>query len=111
MQYLDLIIKIGGSITALGLILRAVVAIVHLADDMKKTKAIVEQNLPNVKDIPDIKRHCEENYMASLRLTIMSQEMPIGERIIAGQKYLDAGGNGEIKKFLNDNLHINQRQQ
>ena len=110
MQYLDLIIKIAGAITAVIVIWKAVVFFVHLADDIKETKAIVKENLPSVKEIPEIKNHCHENYLSSLRLTIMSNEMPLGERIIAGKKYIDAGGNGEVKKFINEELNANKPQ-
>ena len=30
----------------------------------------------------------------------MSEEMPMAERLIAGQKYVKLGGNGDVKKFL-----------
>ena len=43
--------------------------------------------------------HDEDQYLSILRLTIMSEEMPIPERIIAGKKYVDKGGNGEVKKY------------
>ena len=44
--------------------------------------------------------HLAEQYLAILRLTIMSEEMPMAERLIAGQKYVTLGGNGDVKKFL-----------
>ena len=44
--------------------------------------------------------HQNEQYLAILRLTIMSEEMPMAERLIAGQKYVTLGGNGDVKKFL-----------
>lgn len=43
--------------------------------------------------------HDKEQYLSILRLTIMSEEMPIPERIIAGKKYIDNDGNGEVKKY------------
>ena len=43
--------------------------------------------------------HDKEQYLSILRLTIMSEEMPISERIIAGDKYVKRGGNGEVKKY------------
>ena len=43
--------------------------------------------------------HDKEQHLAILRLTIMSEEMPISERIIAGDKYVKKGGNGEVKKY------------
>ena len=109
-QYINLIVQIAGGITAAIVIWKAVVFFVHLADDIKETKEIVKENLPNVKEIPEIKRHCHENYLSSLRLTVMSNEMPLGERIIAGQNYIDEGGNGEVKKFINEELNANKPQ-
>ena len=44
--------------------------------------------------------HLGEQYLAILRLTIMSEEMPMAERLIAGEKYKKMGGNGDVKKFL-----------
>ena len=44
--------------------------------------------------------HQNEQYLAILRLTIMSEEMPMAERLIAGEKYKKMGGNGDVKKFL-----------
>ena len=48
--------------------------------------------------------HNREQYLAILRLTVMSDEMPISERIIAGKKYIDEGGNGDVKKFYYERL-------
>ena len=41
--------------------------------------------------------HDRENYLNILRLTIMSEEMTLEERIAAGDKYIAAGGNGAVK--------------
>lgn len=43
--------------------------------------------------------HDEDQYLSILRLTIMNSEMPISERIIAGDKYVKKGGNGDVKKY------------
>ena len=43
--------------------------------------------------------HDKEQHLAILRLTIMSEEMPISERIIAGDKYVKKGGNGDVQKY------------
>ena len=43
--------------------------------------------------------HDEDQYLSLLRLTIMSEGMPISERIIAGDKYCKKGGNGDVKKY------------
>lgn len=42
-------------------------------------------------------RHDRENYLNILRLVIMSEEMPLSERIAAGDKYITLGGNGAVK--------------
>lgn len=43
--------------------------------------------------------HDKDQYLSILRLTVMSEEMPISERIIAGDKYVKKGGNGDVKKY------------
>ena len=52
-----------------------------------------------VKKVDTLVEHDREQYLSILRLTIMSEEMPISERIIAGDKYIKAGGNGDVKKY------------
>lgn len=52
-----------------------------------------------IKMFNGIKEHTEENYLNNLRLVIMSEQMPIEERLRAGDKYIKAGGNGQVKAF------------
>ena len=49
--------------------------------------------------VDQLVEHDKDQYLSILRLTIMSEEMPIQERIIAGDKYVRKGGNGEVKKY------------
>lgn len=56
----------------------------------------------------DLERHSRENYLNILRLIVMSPNMPLGERIIAGKSYLKHGGNGEIKKYIQEELKIDE---
>lgn len=51
-----------------------------------------------------IEEHSREQYLSILRLTVMSEEMPVSERIIAGKKYIELGGNGDIKTFYKEFL-------
>ena len=88
MEYLDIIIKIAAAIGAIVAIWRAVVFFVHMADALKK-----------------IQEHTLENYKTGLRLTVMNDNMPLGERIIDGDDYIKAGGNGEVKHYIEDVLH------
>lgn len=94
MGVLDWIIKIGAVITALGIIFGLLWAALKLA--LK----------PIIKKFETYDKYMHQNHMGILRLTIMSSEMPIGERIVAGQEYLDQDGNGEIKKFLEQTFNI-----
>ena len=58
----------------------------------KATKRLEEK-------VDKLVEHDEDQYLSILRLTIMCPEMPISERIIAGDKYEKKGGNGEVKKY------------
>ena len=93
MSYINLIIQIAALITAIGVITAAVVKVFKCINTFNET-------------LKDLKQHSSENYMALLRLTIMSSEMPIGERIVAGHKYLENGGNGDVKKYLKEEFNI-----
>lgn len=57
---------------------------------------------PIVKLLNQVKvltEHDREQYLAILRLNTVSRDMPISERIIAGQKYIELNGNGDVKKY------------
>ena len=114
MIWLEWIIKIGGAASIIIGAWRAVVMFTRFLDgiknDIKETKEYVMNNIKNVESIPTIEEHCRENHMTGLRLTIMNDNMPLGERIAAGVKYLKLNGNGEVKKFLINELHINDIQ-
>ena len=59
-----------------------------------------KSNAKLVEKVDKLVEHDEEQYLSILRLTIMSEEMPISERIIAGDKYVRRGGNGDVKKYF-----------
>lgn len=59
----------------------------------KKSNAEMETKVDKLVE------HDEDQYMSILRLTIMNSEMPISERIIAGDKYVKKNGNGDVKKY------------
>lgn len=53
----------------------------------------------------DKDEHDKENYKAILRLVIMSPEMPLSERIAAGDIYVNKfNGNGGVKQKYNELL-------
>ena len=49
------------------------------------------------KWVEEQSEHNLDNYLSIKRLTIMSHEMPLSERIAAGEKYIKYVGNGEVK--------------
>lgn len=92
MEWLEWIIKIGAAGGVIITLWRVSVKLVHLLDEFKS-------------DIKELKDHSKENYLGIKRLTVMSHDMPLGERIVAGDEYIKAGGNGEVKKYIEDKLH------
>lgn len=52
-----------------------------------------------MKDLKDLKEENKEQSLAILRLTVMSNDMPISERLIAGEKYIKKNGNGDVKHY------------
>lgn len=84
METAENIITIGTLLTALGVIMAAAVKLYRFI--RKWEKWVEEQS-----------EHALDNYLSIKRLTIMSHEMPLSERIAAGEKYIKYGGNGEVK--------------
>ena len=84
--------------SALTTVIQAIVG----AAQKKKTQADSQgDHLTEIdKKLDQMQKHQEEQYLSILRLTIMSEEMPMSERLIAGKKYVDLGGNGDVKQFL-----------
>ena len=82
--------------------LTAVVNAVVGAIQKKRGKATSQDtHLAEIdKKLGKMQEHQDEQYLAILRLTIMSEEMPMAERLIAGEKYKKMGGNGDVKKCL-----------
>lgn len=67
------------------------------------------QNRSLDKRLKKIEEHDLKQYLGILRLTIMSENMPISERIIAGREYIDRGGNGDVKKYYKEFLEEHTR--
>lgn len=78
------ILLMASVLTALGVI---------IATAMKVYKFIRKWE----KWVEEQSEHSLDNYLSIKRLTIMSHEMPLSERIAAGEKYIKYGGNGEVK--------------
>lgn len=77
-----LIALITGGLTLIGVVITA-----------------ISGNRSIAKDLKEIKDDNKEQSLAILRLTVMSNDMPISERIVAGDKYVKKGGNGDVKHY------------
>lgn len=75
-----------------GLLTFAGICVTVYATNKKANKKLEEK-------VDKLVEHDEDQYLSILRLTIMSEDMPISERIIAGDKYVKKGGNGDVKKY------------
>ena len=80
----DKIILIASVLTALTVIIATAMRVYKF---IRKWERWVEEQ----------SEHALDNYLSIKRLTIMSHEMPLSERIAAGEKYIKYGGNGEVK--------------
>lgn len=56
------------------------------------------------KSVDDLIKHDHTQYMAILRLTVMSDNIPLSERINAGKEYLAEHGNGDVEQYYNEVL-------
>lgn len=61
----------------------------------QQRQAIKIDNIDKV--VSQLKEHDTENYLHYLQLVIASEELPLSERIQAGEKYIQLGGNGAAK--------------
>ena len=91
------IIFIASIFTALGVIITTAIKIYKFI--RKWEKWVEEQS-----------EHALDNYLSIKRLTIMSHEMPLSERISAGEKYIKYGGNGEVKHKYEELLELLPRE-
>lgn len=83
----------GGVAGALTGITALIVKIVKAA---KKAVTYFTELKSNVDTLLE---HDNAQYMAILRLTVMSDNIPLSERISAGKEYLDKKGNGDVKEY------------
>lgn len=80
------ILATAGIISAVGVIITAIVTAYKIIRKLEKW-------------CEDKDKHDKENYKAILRLVIMTPEMPLSERIEAGDVYVNKlNGNGGVKQ-------------
>lgn len=91
----ETILLVASVLTALGVIIASAVKVYKFIRKCEKW-------------IDETNEHSLDNYLSIKRLTIMSHEMPLSERIAAGEKYIKYGGNGEVKAKYNELLEISK---
>lgn len=92
----ETILLVASLLTALGVIIASAVKVYKFIRKCEKW-------------IDETNEHSLDNYLSIKRLTIMSHEMPLSERIAAGEKYIKYGGNGEVKSKYNELLEISKK--
>lgn len=82
--------------------LSAIIALtVKIVGIVRKCKAYFKGLSDN---IDTLLKHDHAQYMAILKLTIMSENIPLSERIIAGKEYTELKGNGDVKQYYEEHL-------
>ncbi len=89
----------------LGSVAAAVTGIAALALKLARIVKRVVSFFKNMQASVDVLvKHDREQYLSILRLTIMNDQLPLSERIIAGEEYLKEGGNGDVRHFYEEHL-------
>jgi hypothetical protein len=65
-------------------------------------KSIKESDDRQEQEIKRLGNEVTKNTRDTLRLTFYNEALPAAERLVAGRRYLDAGGNGPTEKAIND---------
>lgn len=92
-------ILLWGSIVGAGT--GIIVAIVKVAQAIK---TVVEYFASIKENVDTLLKHDRAQYMAILRLTVMSDNIPLSERIMAGKEYIDNDGNGDVRHYYETKL-------
>ena len=84
---MELIGNITRICTALAAVGSVLTILLKVLSPLKSIEARIEK----------LESYSQSDYMNTLKLTIMSEEFPLEERLVAGEKYVQEGGNGAIK--------------
>lgn len=88
-----------------GSIAGAAIAIVTLvAKAVKAGKQAVTYFTSLKSSVDTLVENDKHQYMAILRLTVMAENLPLSERIKAGEEYVAKSGNGDVKAYYETHL-------
>lgn len=93
------------TILLFGSIAGAIAAIIALIVKIIGVIKKVQKYFKDLKESVDtLVAHDSEQYKQILKLTVVSDNMPLSERISAAKKYMALGGNGDIKAYYEEHL-------
>ena len=87
---INVIIIIASVITALTTIITAAITIYKLVRNMEKRYEKINDNFEKIND------NMKHTELSVLRLIVINDNMPLEERVNAGERYVNKGGNGSI---------------
>ena len=104
-----------GAITTVGVFVVGIYKVMKVVSAMEEKLddiPIIKQELNTLKeDIKEVKDELEDNSIETCRLVITNEQMPLEERIKAGQKYVEKyHANGGVK-LLYEELKTTQAQE
>ena len=92
--------EVTQSIILWGAVAGALMGIITLVVKIVKASKNAVKYFSDLKENVDtLLVHDNAQYMAILRLTVMSDNIPLSERINAGKEYLEKKGNGDVKDY------------
>ena len=97
-ELVKLILTLGGIAGAIAAISALIVKTV------KGVKKVIEYFKGLRESVDQLLDHDKEQYKQILKLTVVSDNMPLSERISAAKKYMALGGNGDIKAYYEEHL-------
>lgn len=97
-ELVKLILLLGSIAGALAAVSALIVKIV------KVVKKVVQYFKDLKESVSTLVENDKEQQKAIYKLTVMSENMPLSERIAAAKKYMALGGNGEIKEYYEEHL-------
>lgn len=90
-----LIGSVAGALAAISALVMKIVKVV---------KKVIEYFKKLKESVDKLVEHDADQYKAILKLTVMADNMPLSERISSAKKYLELGGNGDVRKYYEEHL-------
>lgn len=99
---IEIVSKVIGWLTV---IIGGIVAVVNFYRKMKKKlDALLDAITSQSEKIDKLTESDKLQHLSILRLTVMTDSIPLSERIAAGREYISKGGNGDVKEYIETHL-------